>query len=1453
MAKTITDEKIKLSIIIDGNPAQKELFDLEKSLRDLNSQQKELRKEKQLLEKQGLKETERYKAITASLKENTAAITANKSRMSELQKEIGLTGLTMGQLQSKATALRATLRNLIPGSADYQRYENDLKQVTARLDELRGKAAGTKFSIGSLADGFNRYAALGASVIATLTGVVLSIQKIIDINGKLSDAQADVMKTTGMTKIEVDELTKSFGLLQTRTSRIDLLKIAEQGGRIGILKEDIGEFVNVMNKAAVALGDSFTGGAEEVATKLGKIKFLFQETKDLGVDQAYNAIGSAINDLGANGVASEANIAEFTTRIGSLTDVLKPTIQETLALGTAFEESGIEAEVSSRAYNIFMKQAATESAKFAQVMGLTTQQVEAMINKNPLDFMMQFSEGMRGMDATKTAKTLEFLGINADGANKVIGAMGNNMGRFRELIDLSNNSFASGTSLINEYNIKNETLGASLEKIKKTVTGWFSSETFTNWLASCVSWLAKFIGANEDADGSVTSFRDKLIFFIKVLSVFLVSIVSYNAAIKLTAVFTRTLALAQTLVNVATGKGKIITDLLRGSYLLLSASANLVTGNIVRANAAMRLFNTTVKLNPLGIVLGALLAVGTAFLLFKSNSDKATASLNELNTQTKLTGQINAQFNRDFGKASSDLKARIEPLISILNNQNVSLFTRKKAYEDLIAISPSFQGTVDSEFKATSKLKEVYAQLLDNMKEKMRFEAMQKVFQSKYDQEAKALANLIKEETKYNVIQEKRRAFNKKLEASGTSYGGDSEDVTEASLNAFKKLQDAQKAYAKAGTEINVIENYRKKQIEALTQEQKKYNEKSKEWLDIQLKINTLIGSPKASSPDDVKSDFKVPGNAAGATQTKNPNSSIEELAKIRLDNERKMAEEILKIQRQIEDDKILIMQEGYEKEEAIEMLRYKREIEDLNRQKVNASEIAKLDEDIAKAKENGNKSLELTLNTIKTEWIAKNELLDKKAQELTEGKFAIHQMKLATIQEKGAKTQIELEKEAYDRAKVIRETKFQEELAILGNNQRAKEKLTREHNQNELAIEEAFLRELINKLNEITGKGNIGKIDLDLLTPEQVDQFKIQAEKAGLTLQELINKRNELVGGQASDNAQALGVAGSADILGFTRDNWDTFFLNLEKGKLGIDEMVFAVAALTNAYSMYNDFLSANENAQLKTYQKNTDTKKKRLKQQLDTGMINQHQYKKGIEKIDEDLEKKKADIEYKQAKRQKVIAAMNIINSTAQAIIGIWAQFPKFDFGATAAIMSGVVGALGALQLATVMRQPLPARGAEDGLYPDYIKREQDGKVFKTTGTSSMKTGMYTNPRLLVGEGPGDMPEMVIDKRSFAQISPGVKSALISELRGVRGFEKGYYDNLGTYQVPIATPTTTNNNDAMMQMVLAVVSENTAVMKDLRDKGVTGKFFRSDLRSMSEIDKGIQDYYTLKNKAKR
>ena len=284
MAKTLTDEDIKLNLIINGNQAQKELGTLEKETRKYTEANKQLTLEKKRLEQQGLKDSARYKQLTAEIKANNLAIATNKEKMKQLQNQIGITGLTMKQLTDKAHLLKMSLRNAVPGGEAYQRYQAEIRQVNARLDELRLKAQTTRMSLGSIADGFNRYQTLAVSVIATLTGIVLSIQKIIDIAGKLSDAQADVMKTTQMTKEEVDELTKSFGAFKTRTARIELLKLAEEAGRLGIQGVDnVKAFVEQANKMKVALGDDLS---DEAIREVGKMVNVYKVGDQTGRDFA---------------------------------------------------------------------------------------------------------------------------------------------------------------------------------------------------------------------------------------------------------------------------------------------------------------------------------------------------------------------------------------------------------------------------------------------------------------------------------------------------------------------------------------------------------------------------------------------------------------------------------------------------------------------------------------------------------------------------------------------------------------------------------------------------------------------------------------------------------------------------------------------------------------------------------------------------------------------------------------------------------------------------------------------------------------------------------------------------------------------------------------------------------------------------------------------------------------
>lgn len=107
--------------------------------------------------------------------------------------------------------------------------------------------------------------------------------------------------------------------------------------------------------------------------------------------------------------------------------------------------------------------------------------------------------------------------------------------------------------------------------------------------------------------------------------------------------------------------------------------------------------------------------------------------------------------------------------------------------------------------------------------------------------------------------------------------------------------------------------------------------------------------------------------------------------------------------------------------------------------------------------------------------------------------------------------------------------------------------------------------------------------------------------------------------------------------------------------------------------------------------------------------------------------LERERLKEEQKQAKARKKFAILDIGISTAKAIMGIWADFPKFDFGATAAIMTGVISALGAAQIAAVLATPIPQykEGVtnlgknqvaiiNDGSYKEYVERK--GKILST-----------------------------------------------------------------------------------------------------------------------------------------
>jgi len=1268
MAKRIVDEEMRFTVVVNGNAAQKELYELEQANRKLKSANTDLRKERAQLFREGKKGTAEYKALTDQINKNSVVIGANAKRMDALQKEIGITGLSLNQLRRRAAILGTQLRNMIPGSADFNRIQAELKQVTARMRELQAASRNTEGSLSKIAGGFNKYAVLGTSIIASFTGIAISLQKTIDYQKEFSDALSDVQKTTGMTKKEVDDLSRTFGFLNTRTSRIDLLKIAEEGGRIGIAKDEIGEFVKVMDKAVVALSDSFPGGVEETASKLGKLKLLFKETKDQGVDKAYNAIGSAINELGANGVATENNIAEFATRVGSLPESMKPSIADALALGAAFEESGIQAEIAARAYGIVLKQAAEESAKFAEVMGITNQEVKDLINEDPLEFMIKFAQGLKGMNATDTANTLNYLGVSADGANKVLGAVSNNTARFREQLALSSKAMREATSLTNEFNTKNNNLAANLDKIKKTLIGAFNSEALTKALSGLTSWFGRLIGAIKDTTDAAVQERNEL---------FKLESMIFN-------------------VNTTTADRVKLINKLKTLYPDLLKDINAETVSNEQLKVALKAVNDQ--------LINKIIIAREQDKIDRQNEKTADRLQTYLEKEMELREAVGAMAGDTKGFSFDSNKSELENAIALadqyLKNAGRTPSVIKQVSDGYFALKNSISAYKSAQYQ------------------------------------------LNREQKEGNILLNEREALMKRLGISDAPAPSSTSTTTDTTETAT--------------------------------------------------------------------STFNVGGNK------ENDKKAAEEKLKLI----KSLNEDIAEANKKAEDERLALLDAGYLKELQKLKLAHDREKAALWAQIKTKEELAEMDPEVAE------------------KYLERNEaLLNQMLAQDTS-----YHLERATIIEKGITDYIQSLEDEYQRAKSARETAFNNELALLGDNEKAKEQLKKEYQAEELAADKAHLEELMTQLKTIISEEEFEGFKLDLFSEEQKQNLIKRLEEAGLKLSE-IQAIMAALQGKGGGTESGLDIQNEkTDFFGFTADEWLNVFKNLDDTRERFNAMIMTIGVLRSAWSDYNNYLKAGEDAKIKQYERNQQRMKAVLDQRLASGMINQRQYDQAVKAGEEQVAKQKAEIEYKQAKREKAQKIVDTIINTSVAIMQGYAQLGPIG-GTIAAVL---IGTLGALQIATIARQPLPAKGFQTGYYDSFpVEREQDGKLFNASFGGQSRSGMVSKPTVfLAGEQGQHFPELIVSGPDLKKFDPEVVSSIGREIRRVKGYEQGYTSPaVARAESPAAVA---QDNSAL----LAVLSEVSQTMREIKEKGLNAWLVR-DMENAKKMQDDLDKLKKYKQKS--
>ena len=1436
MAKLISDEIMRLRIDINGDESQVAITRLNQKTSSLKETISELRAEEKLLLKNRLENRARLGEITGLISKHTASIRENKLEIEGLVRGMNHMDLTMGQLRQRITLLRGDLSNMNPNSEGFRKGQEELGLLNTRLRELQAGSDAGRRSLADLSETIDRYSGLATVVIGVVGAVGLTVSRLINSSNKLADAQTAVAKTTGLSNEEVKNLTRSFSEFDTRTKRLDLLKISEIGGRLGVSKNEIKDFTREIDKAYVALGDAFSGGVEKVAEKLGKIKGLFKETKDLDMATAIGQIGSALNELGANGAASEENISEFALRVGALPEKLKPTVSEAMALGAAFEESGIDAERAGTAYSSFVRTAAKESQAFAEVMGITKQQVEDLINQDPLEFFLKFSEGAKGLDAVEMANMLDHLKLNDQYVVSILGSASENVDKFRKSIELSNQALKDASSLQEEFDKVNNNAAAIYDKVSKAFAGMFTSEAVIKTLNWLIEVMGRLLGVIEENGERASTFTAIVVTLGRVLIVLGAGIVSagvalgvYNTLLKESIVRTTALEMIekarmltgklmlsfQYLWNMAIATGQRFLASYGGTLITVKTATELQTAAQLRANAVM-------GASPIGAIVTLLGLAVSAYMTYSSMVDETSVKVKSLN---ELTSEA-------IDTKSSEI-SKLEQLYKAAVDESKGKDAQREAIERLQRLYPSYFGHMSEEDIRVGKLKTKYLELKEAIIASAKARAIEKEVERLTGEQLKLREKAIDGVSRERKIQRENQGSEDYGADDGVGISFRTGDaVNESKARQQKILNDYKEANGALASKINDLTNM----LIPL-------NKKSADYEKDVAERSAFSSNYKTDFPKDKKE-----GKGRKSDAEKQAEREAERLKRAK----EKLLEEMVHwyekeqdIEIRYQEYSLAKLQEGYDKEFDMLLVEQEKKVAALEKEKYSQEEFDVLDKMIGSEKTQEGRA---KFEKIKAQWSAYNDDLTRFQVEEME----LTAMKLRILKEKNDMKEFQAREKAYERKISLKKTEEQEQIASLESVEQQKEflrdKISQEelgkirtweegkkaiqayYNKESLELHKKHLEALVKELEALPSAS---------LTEEQskaLDELrgKLAGVKAELT-EIRVNKNGD--GGANFSSLSSFG--GSGDIFGLSQEQWEAMFANTDKIEEKIQKVGAAVRVAQTMMSSYYNFVKANQEQELRRHEVMHDRKRKSLEAQLAAGIISQQEYKHAMISNENELAMKRYQLELDAAKREKAMKIADTIANTAMAIMSIWSKQGANPI--TAGILTGLVTAMGAVQVATIASQPLPTPpsvvGAEEGYYP--VFRKQDGKLFHARRRES-RSGLYDEPTMLVGEQGKNFPELVVSGRAMKRIDSKIQQDFMQEVARVEGFERGFYPNVERRE-----------DDGMMLKMMSLIERNIAVIERLEERGVRG-VFEKNARTGKDLEEMQKEYRRILEKNK-
>lgn len=581
-------------------------------------------------------------------------------------------------------------------SEEWKKLQQKLKEVKREMNAINSESRETTSFWSRFVNVLNTNWGAVSQIIAAYAGLSMTIRKCAQAYADMEESMANVRKYTGQTDEEVHRMNEDFKRMDTRTAREQLNELAGSAGRLGITSKDmIEEFVDGADKINVALGDDLGEGAVD---KIGKLAQMFGEDKTKGLRGAMLATGSAVNELAQNSSANAGYIVDFTADLSGVGIQAGMTQAQLMGLASALDQNMQEEATSATVFSQLITKMYQEPAKFAKIAGVEVTKFSNLMKTNANEGLMTFLSAMKSRGGfAEMAPMFEEMQLNGTRAVGVLSAVASHLDQVRTAQDLATQSYASGTSIINEFNVQNNTVQAQLDKAKKRF------EDLTVELGEQLIPVTRYAISTLSIGIHVLSTLITFTFtHVKQLTIIGSAIAVCTAlwyketiAIKLKAAAT-TYAAAIDKAYIAT------TTLLRAAMVALQATWAYLTKGVQGYIVVMRAARLASLTNPWAALATVLTVVGVAVY----GAVKAFTSYNEAmrnSTQeaknNRAVAEAQASLAKKVSDATLDERNKVDMLNKVIHSNAYTVDERRQAIAAMQKLVPEYHASISKEGK----------------------------------------------------------------------------------------------------------------------------------------------------------------------------------------------------------------------------------------------------------------------------------------------------------------------------------------------------------------------------------------------------------------------------------------------------------------------------------------------------------------------------------------------------------------------------------------------------------------------------------------------------------------------------------------------------------------------------------------------------------------------------------